>query len=158
MQLVILRDNTTATGSMSLGETGDNQQHQKLENNHRNTRIYRTQVSTNKALFDSTTIYPTIHQDAWLLHLCSTVTLPLFMGLGSAVQQHKQSGNSDVLDYRQWQQGLLLELHPRYILLLHSTPSPHWSTLFGRRHILLGQQIHCMAILYTSLLQLVYTS
>lgn len=150
MQLVILRDNTTAIGSMSLGEISNNQQHQKLQNNQHKIRVYHTQVLTNKALFDSRTIYSTIHQDAWLLHLCSTVTLPLFMRLGSAVQQHKQSGNSDVLDYRQWQQGVLRELHPRYILLLHSTPSPHWSTLFGRRHILLGQQIHCMAILYTS--------
>lgn len=139
MQLVILRDNSTATGKMSLGEISNNQQHQKPADSHSYTGIYHTQVLTNKALFDSTT-YSTIQQDAWLLHLCllNCHTLSLFMELGSAAQQHKQPDNSHMLNYKQRrQQGLLLlELHPKYILQLHSKPSPHLSILLGRHHSL----------------------
>ena len=150
MQLVILRDNSTATGNLSLGEISNNQQHQKPADSHSYTGIYHTQVLTNKALFD-TTIHSTIQQDAWLLtcltsHLCSTATLmPLLMGLVSAAQQHKQPDNSHMLNYKQRrQQGLLLlELHPKYILQLHSKPSPHLSILLGRHHSLRDQQIHC---------------
>ena len=150
MQLVILRDNTTATGSMSLGEISNNQRHQKLQNNQHNKRMYHTQVLTNKALFDSRTIYSTIQSGRLVASSVLNCHSATVYGTGVSSTAAQAVGDSDVLNYRQWQQGLLLELHPRYILLLHSTPSPHWSTLFGRRHILLGQQIHCMAILYTS--------
>lgn len=57
MQMVILRDNTTATGNMSLSEIGHNQQHtQEFADSHSYTGIYNT-------------------HDAWLLQLCSTATL-----------------------------------------------------------------------------------
>ena len=112
MQLVILRDNSTATGKMSLGEISNNQQ-QKPADSHSYTGIYHTQVLTNKALFDSRTIYSTIQSGRLVASSVLNCHSATVYGTGVSSTAAQAVGDSDVLNYRQWQQGLLLKLHPR---------------------------------------------